>query len=340
MFLQISLEQRGSTLNTDRKSVTVFAPATIANVGCAFDVLGFALDAPGDTVTATLSATPGVHVKEITGDQGRLPIDSAHNTAAVSAQALLNALQKRDNKRYSEIGINLSINKGLPIGSGLGSSSASTVAGVVAANELLGHPYSRKELLPFAMEGERIACGAAHADNVAPCLLGGFVLIRSYSPLDIIPLPSPPSVIIAVVSPRIELRTSDARKILKRTVPLEAAISQWGNVAALIAGIYQNDIALMGRALADSIIEPERGQLIPGYSAVKKAADTAGALGCSISGSGPSIFALCSDHDHAQRVGGIMVTTFRDAVGVESDCHISGINTTGAVCTTKDTEEC
>lgn len=318
------------------RSVTVFAPATVANVGSAFDVLGFALDAPGDTITATLcDTTPGVApevtIRGVAGASGSLPTDPLRNTAAVSAQALLNHLVSQDNANYAGISIALSITKGLPIGSGLGSSSASTVAGVVAANELLGCPYTRTDLLPFAMEGERAACGAAHADNAAPCLLGGFVLIRSYSPLEIIPLPCPSSVSVAVVSPHLELRTSDARKILKRSVPLEAAITQWGNVAALVAGIYRNDPELMGRSLADSIIEPERGQLIPGYAEVKNAALRAGALGSAISGSGPAIFALCRDRASAEHVANLMAAAFKDAAGVAATRYISGINTTGAV---------
>jgi homoserine kinase len=317
-------------LNQQRQSVTVFAPATVANVGSAFDVLGFALDAPGDTVTATRSHTPGVTITAITGDGGALPTDSARNTAAVSVTALLKHLSTLDSATYSSVGISLSINKGLPIGSGLGSSSASTVGGVLAANELLGSPLNRTDLLPLAMEGERIACGAAHADNVAPCLLGGFVLIRSYSPLDVIQLPSPKNIAVAVVSPRLELKTSDARKILKRSVPLESAITQWGNVAGLVAGIYRNDPELMGRALADTIIEPERGQLIPGYTEVKQAALLAGALGSAISGSGPAIFALCRDRAAAERVAQAMAEAFKSAASVDAISYISGINTTGA----------
>jgi homoserine kinase len=318
-------------LSTTTQSVSVFAPATVANVGSAFDVLGFALEKPGDTVTATLSETPGITIKEITGDNGVLPLDAARNTATVSAQALLNRLISIDRSRFAEVGISLSIDKGLAIGSGLGSSSASTVAGVVAVNELLESRFSRLELLPFAMEGERVACGAAHADNVAPALLGGFVLIRSYSPLEVIPLPCPDAVTVAVVSPQLELRTSDARKVLKKSVPLESAIAQWGNVAGLVAGIYRNDPALMGRALTDSIIEPERGQLIPGYSDVKIAAREAGALGCAISGSGPAIFALCADNGVAERAGDAMVEAFKRCAGVNSSSFTSRINTNGAV---------
>lgn len=311
------------------RAATVFAPATVANVGSAFDVLGFAVAAPGDTVTARLTDSPGVTITEISGDGGALSRDATLNTAGVSVRALLELLQRHDAPRFGSIGVALSLQKGLPIGSGLGSSSASTVAAVVAANTLLGSPLSRRELLPLAMEGERVACGAAHADNVAPALLGGFVLIRSYDPLDVIDLPTPTSTWVTVLSPRLELKTQDARKVLKRSVPLESAISQWGNVAALVAGIYQNDTRLMGRALEDKIVEPERAQLIPGYGAAKRAALDAGATGCSISGSGPSIFALSESESVAVGVGEAMVRAFADA-GIPSTPYVSRINSTGA----------
>ncbi len=311
------------------ESVSVFAPATIANVGSAFDVLGCALEAPGDTVVATFCERPGITITAIHGDDGKLPLDPTHNTAGVSVRCLVDALTNKSGTPGTNRGISLELHKGLPVGSGLGSSSASTVAAVVAANELLGSPLSRIELLPFAMEGERVACGAAHADNVAPCLLGGFVLIRSYDPLDVIQLPAPSSASIAVVNPHLELKTSDARKILKAHVPLASAVAQWGNVAALVAGLFRDDLELMGRALHDTIIEPERAQLIPGYKEAKLAALSAGALGCSISGSGPSIFALCNDPLTAERVATVMVEAFAEA-GVSSTKHVSGINTVGA----------
>lgn len=313
-------------------SVRVFAPATVANVGSAFDVLGFALDAPGDIVEARISATlgfRGVRIVSITGDGGRLPLDTARNTAGVSAAALLEHLTHRNPKSYGEIGLELTIEKGLPIGSGLGSSSASTVAAVVAANELLGAPLSRMELIPFAMQGEQVACGAAHADNVAPSLLGGFVLIRSYTPLDIIALPAPTKLWVSVISPHLELRTQDARKVLKRTVSMDLAVAQWGNVAALVAGIYRNDVALMGRALEDRIVEPERAQLIPGFFEAKEAALLAGASGCSISGSGPSIFALSDSGEKAQSIGAAM-TQVLNKLDLSSTLHISRVNQEGA----------
>ena len=317
------------------RSVSVFAPATVANVGSAFDVLGFAVAAPGDTVTVRRTEMPGVTISRITGDNGLLSKDSALNTAGVSVRALLAYLESQNRDMLGGAGIEISLAKGLPIGSGLGSSSASTVAAVVATNELLGAPFSREELLPFAMEGERVACGAAHADNVAPALLGGFVLIRSYDPLDVVHLPTPSHAWVTVISPNLELRTQDARKVLKRSVSLESAISQWGNVAALVAGIYKNDVGLMGRALEDRIVEPERAQLIPGYAAAKRSALQAGAAGCSISGSGPSVFALTESEESANRVGTAMKDAFA-ALDITSIPYVSQINATGATITHKE----
>lgn len=311
-------------------TVSVFAPATVANVGSAFDVLGFALEQPGDTISARRTNSGEIVVTKIVGDDGKLPLDSEKNTAGVSIRALLSHLSARERDRYQSVGFEIELTKGLPIGSGLGSSSASTVAAVIAANELLGNPLTRSELLPFAMEGERIACGAAHADNVAPCLLGGFALIRSYDPLDVISLPSPASIWVAIVSPHIELKTFDARRVLRRSVPLESAVAQWGNVAALVAGIYKDDVHLMGRSLEDRIIEPERAELVPGYAAAKEAALKAGATGCSLSGSGPSLFALCVSEDRASAVAAAIVNSF-GSIGITATSYTSRVNTAGAV---------
>ena len=303
------------------QSITVFAPATVANVGPGFDVFGFAVEAPGDEVVATLTDEGGVRVVLITGDDGALPLDPAKNTAAVAVAALLEHI-------HASNGVVLEIHKKMPLGSGLGSSAASAVAAVVAVNEILGAPLSRKELLPVTMEGERIACGAAHADNVAPALLGGFILIRSYSPLDIVQIPVPESLHASVVHPHIEVRTEDARKILKREIPLATGIAQWGNTAGLIAGLFMNDYELIGRSLSDMFIEPQRALLIPGFMAVKQAALSAGALGSSISGSGPSVFALSNSLEKANAIGTAMREAFKNS-GLESDVFISKINTQG-----------
>lgn len=302
-------------------SITVFASATVANVACGFDVLGFAVDAPGDLVTAKRSETPGVVIESIEGDGGKLSTDPIKNTASFPVIKMLEHLGSKQ-------GISISLKKQMPLGSGLGSSAASSVAALVAVNELLGNPLSRKELLPFAMEGERLACGAAHADNVAPSLLGGFVLIRSYSPLDVISIPTPENLWCTVVHPHVEVRTEDARSILRRTIPLSAAIKQWGNVAGLIAGLFMKDLALLGRSLEDEIVEPLRAMLIPGFYEVKKAALENGALGSSISGSGPSVFALSETQEKAKNIGKAMENAFTK-IGLASEVFVSKINTKG-----------
>lgn len=304
------------------KEVRAFAPATVANVAAGFDVLGFALDSPGDELVATFSEKPGVTISRITGDDGRLPLDSHKNTAGVSVHALL--------KHVGETrGIDLRLEKKMPLGSGLGSSAASAVVAVVAVNELLGRPLSKRDLLPFALEGERIACGSAHADNAAPSLLGGFVLIRSYTPLDVIPLPTPEKLYATVIHPHIEIQTKDARGILKQQVSLSNAITQWGNTAGLVAGILMSDYGLISRSLQDVIVEPIRSILIPKFYELKKAALDAGALGCSISGSGPSLFALTDSRDTAQNVANAM-TLVLDNIGIGSDVFMSKVNQEGA----------
>ncbi len=303
-------------------SIRVFAPATVANVGPGFDVFGFAVDSPGDEVAAAFSDGPGVCVGEITGDDGLLSKDADKNTAAVAVTAYLSHIG-------SSQGINLEVHKKMPLGSGLGSSAASAVAAVVAVNELLGKPLERKDLLPFTMEGERVACGAAHADNVAPSLLGGFVLIRSYQPLDIVQIPVPENLWCTVVHPHIEVRTEDARAILRREVTLASVIPQWGNTAGLIAGLYMKDYDLIGRSLTDYVVEPVRSLLIPGFYDVKKAAMDTGALGASISGSGPSVFALSTGEDTARAIAENMRSVWQDRYALASDMFVSRINTNG-----------
>lgn len=304
------------------KRASAFAPATVANVACGFDILGFALDEPGDEVQAELTENEGVKITAITGDEGRLPLDADKNTASVAVQQLLHATGIKQ-------GVSLELHKKLPLGSGLGSSAASAVAAVVAVNALLETPLSREDLLPFTMEAERIACGAGHADNVGPALLGGFVLIRSYDPLDIIKIPAPEKLCCAVVNPQIEVRTEDARKILRRQVLLKDAVVQWGNIAGLIAGLMKADYALIGRSMKDVIIEPVRSLLIPGYDLVKQAAMEHGALGCSISGSGPSVFALSDDPAKAALTGEHMQQVFVE-MGIESTLYVSRVNNLGA----------
>jgi homoserine kinase len=304
-----------------KDSIRVFASATVANVACGFDVLGFAVDNPGDEVVLKKKTAPGVKILKITGDEGRLSLNAEKNTVGVSVSRFLDHIGSRQ-------GIEITLNKKMPLGSGLGSSAASAVAGVFAINQLLGMPMTQQELLPFAMEGERLACGSAHADNVAPSLLGGFVLIRSYDPLDVIKIKTPPHLFCTIIHPHIEVQTKDARDILRKKILMSDAIIQWGNVAGLIAGLMSADYALIGRSMQDVIVEPIRSILIPGFSDVKSASLDAGALGCGISGSGPSIFALSTKETTAQKVGKAMTNVF-DSLKIGSEVYVSRINNAG-----------
>jgi homoserine kinase len=300
------------------KSIKIFATATVANVACGFDVLGFALNTPGDEISMAFNNSGSIELHNETPYS--LPLAPEKNVAAVALQSMLDALQ-------SEQGFTIIFRSKIMPGSGVGSSAASAAAGVFGANELLGRPFTRQQLVAFAMQGERVASGSAHADNVAPALMGGFTLVLSYTPLDVIPNPSPP-VYATVVHPQIEVRTSDSRKILRQEVPIKKAIEQWGNVAGLVAGLFTNDYDLISRSLHDVIVEPVRALLIPDFYAIKQAAIDAGALGCSISGSGPSMFALSKDEATAQKVAQVMHAGF-DRLGIENHVFVSPINKEG-----------
>lgn len=302
-------------------SIKVFAPATVANVACGFDILGFAINEPGDEILLRRRAEPGIAITTITGDQGRLPYDPAKNTAGIAVSKFL------EHTGITE-GVEIELYKKMPLGSGMGSSAASAVAGVFAANKLFNEPLKIQDLLPFTMESEGVASGAAHADNAAPSLLGGFILIRSYEPLDIVRIPTPDSLYCTLLHPQIEVLTDDARKILKKHILLKDAIVQWGNVAGLIMGLTTSDYGLISRSMQDVIIEPVRSLLIPGYDTIKEAAIDAGALGCSISGSGPSVFALNTSMETATTVGEAMQAACNDQ-GIESELYISPINKDG-----------
>lgn len=301
--------------------IKVFAPATVANVCCGFDVLGFALDQPGDEVWARKTDTPGVTISAIEGISG-LSFDPEENVIGVVAQKILTEIKV-------PFGIELQLRKGMPVGSGLGSSAASSAAAAYAVNELLGNPFSTQELVVFAMEGERVASGSAHADNVAPSLLGGFVLVRSYDPLDIIPLGVPIELYCTCVHPQVELKTSLARSILKKEVPMQKAIRQWGNLAALMAGLLKKDYSLISRSLHDEIFEPERAFLIPLFKQAKQAALDAGALGAGISGSGPSIFALSATEEQAQLVKQAIEQVYATS-GIEINSYVTQVPEQGA----------
>ena len=302
-----------------KKSVRIFAPATIANLSCGFDVLGCCLDTVGDEMVITLKDTPDVTISKIEGAD--LPKSPEKNVAGVAVNALLKHLGKN-------VGVDIEIYKKIKAGSGIGSSAASSSGAVWAVNYLLGNPLKNIELIPFAMEGERLASGNAHADNVAPALLGGFTLVRSYDPLDVIALHSPNLIFATVIHPQIEIKTADSRSVIKQNVSLEKAITQWGNLGGLIAGLYSENYDLIGRSLKDVIIEPLRSILIPAFDSVKENALKAGALGCGISGSGPSIFALSKGYDTAERVAIAMKEVYQNTQ-IDFDIHISPINPKG-----------
>ena len=303
------------------ESIKIFAPATVANVACGFDIFGFAVDAPGDEVIVRKRADSQIIITNITGEEGKLTYDATKNAVTVP---IINYLQKLDSKQ----GFEIELHKKMPLGSGLGSSSASSVAGVFAANELLNKPLTTKELLPFSMEGERIACGSAHADNVAPALLGGFVVVRSYDPLDVFKVNTPSELYVTIVHPDIEVNTKDARHILRNEVSMKNTIAQMGNVAGMIAGLMQSDYKLISSSMVDFIIEPVRAILIPEFWSVKNAALDAGALGCSISGAGPSIFAFSKGRETAEKVAIAMKNSFESA-GIQANAYVSGINQQG-----------
>jgi homoserine kinase len=303
-------------------SVTAFAPATVSNVACGFDVLGFPLESPGDEVMARF-APSGVRIDDILNDGGRLPRDASRNTAGVAVLALLTTIGERR-------GVALTIRKGLPLSSGLGGSAASAVAAVVAVDALVGAKTPIDTLMSCALEGERLGAGSAHADNVAPCLCGGFVLVRRASPPDVIRLPVPAGLTAVVVHPDLEIETAKARALLGETVPLADAIRQWANLGALVDGLHRSDFSLISRSLEDTIAEPRRAPLVPGLALIKRAAADAGALGCSLSGSGPSLFALCASPEIANTVAAAMAAAVRTQIGGEPQCYVSPIATKGA----------
>ncbi|CUS06722.1 unnamed protein product [Tuber aestivum] len=304
--------------------IKLFCPATIANLSCGFDVLGLCLDNAGDEMIVRKVEQKGVRITKIVGAD--LPLETEKNVSGVAAIAMLEAYE-RDFEPIN-FGFEIEIYKHIKAGSGIGSSAASSAGAVFGINELLGKPYSRKDLVQFAMQGEKLASGNAHADNVAPALLGGFTLVRSYAPLDIIRIDSPEELFATVVHPQIELKTSDARSVLKQTVSLKSAIMQWGNVGGLIAGLYTKDYDLIGRSLHDEIVEPLRSVLIPGFDLIKQTALENGALGSGISGSGPSIYALSRGKNTADQIAKAMSDVYEN-MNLPYEIHVSKINPDG-----------
>ena len=273
--------------------IKLFSPATVANVSCGFDVLGFCLEAIGDEMVIRKTANKGVKITKIEGYD--LPFEVKKNVAGVSALALYEAANP-------DFGFEIEIYKKIKPGSGVGSSSASAAGSVYGMNVLLGSPYTPLELTSFAIKGEALASKSEHADNIAPALYGGFTLVKSLEPLEILQIPTPDDLFAVVIHPQIEIKTADARKILPKDISLKNAIIQWSNVGSLIHGLHSNNYELISRSLEDVIVEPFRSQLIPGFGTIKKAALKHGALGTGISGSGPSVFSLCKSQTTAIKV--------------------------------------
>lgn len=302
------------------KKIKIFAPGTVANVTCGFDVIGVALNMPNDEILMCKSDIPGIRINAIHGAD--LPTDPKQNVAGIALQALLNKYHE------AEVGFEIEISKNIYPGSGIGSSAASAAGTVIGANLLLGSPFTTLELIRFAMEGERLAGGSTHADNVAPAIMGGFTLVRSYRPLDITPIHTPDDLWISVIHPKIEVKTSDSRAILKQKILMTDAIQQWGNVGALIAGLYQENYGLISRALEDVIVEPIRAILIPAYYELKFKCKEAGALGGGISGSGPSVFMLSRGEKNARATAQAMDHIYAP-LDVDYKIYISPVNRKG-----------
>ena len=299
--------------------IKIFCPATIANLNCGFDVMGLCLDGIGDEMIIRKVTEKGIRIVKIIG--ANLPLETEKNVAGVAGLALLNEIE-------TNFGFEIEIIKKIKAGSGIGSSAASAAGAVFGINELLEKPFSRNELVKFAMQGEVLASGSAHADNVAPCLLGGFTLVRGYNPLDVIKIESPENLFAVVLHPDIEIKTIDARAVLQPMISLKNAITQWGNLGGLIAGLYSKNYDLIGRSLQDVIVEPLRKGLITNFDEVKNSALQNGALGSGISGSGPSIFALCKGQEIAEKAAAAMSISYQNT-GIKFDIHISKINNFG-----------
>jgi homoserine kinase len=302
------------------KQVKIKSPATVANLVCGFDILGLAVTEPYDILEVKLIEEPKVIIHN--RDDFNLPTDPEKNVAGV---VFLAAMEKMNDKKF---GFEVTSEKHIKPGSGVGSSAASAAGAAVAANHLLGNIFSTDDLVQLAMNGEKLASGVKHADNISPCILGGVSLIRAIHPLDIISIPAP-DLHVTIVHPQIEVRTSDARQILKQQVLLKDAIRQWGNIAGLVTGFMKGDYDLIGRSLEDVIIEPVRSILIPGFDEVKKKCKEAGALGGGISGSGPSIFMLSKEKKTAIAVEAVMKEVY-DRIGIEYNTYVTTINKKGA----------
>jgi homoserine kinase len=307
------------SVKKDMNEIKIFSPATVANVSCGFDVLGFCLDTVGDEMIIRKTPQKGISISKIEGYD--LPFEAEKNVAGVSALALYY-------DAHPDFGFEIEIYKKIKPGSGIGSSSASAAGSVFAMNELLGKPYNKTQLTNFAMKGEALASHCEHADNLAPAIFGGFTLVKNLSPLQILELPTPKDLFAVVIHPQIEIKTSEARAILPQEVSLKNAIEQWSNVGSLVHALHTENYSLLSDSLKDVIVEPFRSKLIPHFDDVKQTSITHGALGCGISGSGPSIFSLCKGQDSAEKVRDAIQKVYSET-SIDFEIHLSKINTEG-----------
>jgi homoserine kinase len=325
----LSRESRGSFHDIQEIGVAyprecrAFAPGSVGNLACGFDVLGLALEGPGDEVLARRVEEPGIHLAVIQGDGGRLPREAQRNAAGAAAQAVLDTVGV-------ELGLELHLLKGLPLSAGMGGSAASAVAAVVAVDGVLGSALPAETLLRCALAGEEVTAGSAHPDNAAPSLVGGLVLVPDWKPLRVVELRVPEELTVVHVHPHLEVETRSARELLGDRVPLADAVAQWGNTAALVAGLFREDWDLIARSVVDRIAEPLRAEAVPGFFQVKETALNNGALAASLSGSGPSVFALCRGRGRGETVGQAMVEAFRTAGGLDADLIVSPGRAPGA----------
>lgn len=303
--------------------VRVSAPATIGNIACGFDVFGMAVERPCDAVVARATREPGVAIERITGDVGPIPADSARNSAGAAAQAVL------EMAGAPSAGLALELHKGIPLAGGMGGSASSAVVGAVAADRVIGAGLSRRQLLQCAVAGELAGSGSPAADNVAPALYGGIVLVLPGRSLQVVELPVPPQLWAVVVRPHLETRTEDARRVLGEHVPLKAAVTQWANTAAFTAGLYASDWNLLSRSIRDVVAEPLRAGRVPGFARAREAALARGALGFSLSGSGPSVFALCRGGETAELVAEGIRRAFGETAALDCEAWASPVNRHG-----------
>lgn len=302
-----------------KNEIKIFSPATVANVSCGFDILGFCLDSIGDEMIIRKVNKKGIHITKIEGYD--LPFEADKNVAGVSALALYN-------EANPDCGFEIEIYKHIKPGSGIGSSSASASGSVFAINKLLGKPFNKTQLTYFAMQGEKLASQSEHADNVAPGIFGGFTLVKSLKPLEVLEIPTPNDLFATIIHPQIEIKTAESRAILPKEIPMQDAIKQWANVGSLIHGLHTSDYDLISRSLKDVVVEPHRSKLIPYFNDVKTKVLNAGALGCGISGSGPSIFALSKGIETAEKVESAMRNVY-SKTDIVFETYVSKINTEG-----------